>query len=63
MKDNLFQEELRLRLITFKNICIIYKKKVITIKLQNILHHILILNNEESYEELINMYTIQILLY
>lgn len=63
MKDNLFQEELRLRLITFKNICIIYKKKVITIKLQNILHRILILNNEESYEELINMYTIQILLY
>lgn len=33
MKDNLFQEELRLRLITFKNICIIYKKKVITLKL------------------------------
>lgn len=33
MKDNLFQEELRLRLITFKNIYIIYKKKVITIKL------------------------------
>lgn len=63
MKDNLFQEELRLRLITFKNICIIYKKKVITLKLQNILHRILILNNEESYEELINMYTIQILLY
>lgn len=63
MKDNLFQEELRLRLITFKNICIIYKKKVITIKLQNILHRILILNNEESYEELINIYTIELLLY
>lgn len=63
MKDNLFQEELRLRLITFKNICIIYKKKVITLKLQNILHRILILNNEESYEELINIYTIELLLY
>lgn len=63
MKDNLFQEELRLRLITFKNICIIYKKKVITIKLQNILHRILILNNEKSYEELINIYTIELLLY
>lgn len=63
MKDNLFQEELRLRLITFKNIYIIYKKKVITIKLQNILHRILILNNEKSYEELINIYTIELLLY